>query len=78
MADAAVGFLLENVLQLLLYNSDLISGVKEQVESLYRELSLMNAFLKDSKEKRSQYEVVREIVRQIDLSFSFFRFTPNR
>lgn len=65
MADAAVGFLLENVLQLLLYNSDLISGVKEQVESLYRELSLMNAFLKDSKEKRSQYEVVREIVRQI-------------
>ncbi|KAK1390114.1 hypothetical protein POM88_018292 [Heracleum sosnowskyi] len=65
MADAVVEFLLENLKQLLLYNVDLISGVKEQVESLYRELSLMNAFLRDSKEKRSQYEVVREIVRQI-------------
>ncbi|KAK1357890.1 hypothetical protein POM88_051146 [Heracleum sosnowskyi] len=65
MADAVVEFLLENLKQLLLYNVDLISGVKEQVESLYRELSLMNAFLRDSKEKRSQYEVGREIVGQI-------------
>lgn len=65
MADAVVEFLLENLKQLLLYNVDLISGVKDQVESLYRELSLMKAFLRDSKEKRSEYETVREIVRQI-------------
>ncbi|KAL1807654.1 hypothetical protein ACET3Z_024644 [Daucus carota] len=65
MADAVVEFLLENLKQLLLYHVELISGVKEQVESLHRELSLMNAFLRDSKEKRNQYEVVREIVRQI-------------
>ncbi|KAL8229354.1 hypothetical protein R6Q57_014254 [Mikania cordata] len=65
MADAVVEFLLENLKQLLLYNSDLISGVKDRVESLYKELSLMKAFLKDSKEKRSEYEYVRELVRQI-------------
>ncbi|CAK9149928.1 unnamed protein product [Ilex paraguariensis] len=59
MADAVVEFLLDNLKQLLIYNADLISGVKEQVESLHRELSLMKAFLKDSKEKRSQYEYVR-------------------
>ncbi|KAK1423626.1 hypothetical protein QVD17_18932 [Tagetes erecta] len=65
MADAVVEFLLDNLKQLLLYNSDLIYGVKGQVESLYKELSLMKAFLKDSKEKRSEYEYVRELVRQI-------------
>uniref|UniRef100_A0A5B7BL80 Uncharacterized protein n=1 Tax=Davidia involucrata TaxID=16924 RepID=A0A5B7BL80_DAVIN len=65
MADAVVDFLLENLKQLLLYNVDLISGVKDQIESLYRELSLMKAFLKDSMEKRSEYETVRELVRQI-------------
>ncbi|KAI3700099.1 hypothetical protein L2E82_44715 [Cichorium intybus] len=65
MADAVVEFLLENLKQLLLYNSDLIFGVKGQVDSLHRELSLMNAFLKDAKEKRNEYEYVRELVRQI-------------
>lgn len=65
MADAVVEFLLDNLKQLLLYNVDLISGVKDQVESLYKELSLMKAFLKDSREKRTEYEMVRELVRQI-------------
>ncbi|KAL4573301.1 hypothetical protein LXL04_020101 [Taraxacum kok-saghyz] len=65
MADAVVEFLLENLKQLLLYNSDLIYGVKGQVDSLHRELSLMNAFLKDAKEKRNEYKYVRELVGQI-------------
>ncbi|KAI8538758.1 hypothetical protein RHMOL_Rhmol09G0128900 [Rhododendron molle] len=65
MADAAVEFLLLNLKQLLVYNADLISGVKEQVESLYNELSMLKAFLKDSTEKRSEYEIVKELVRQI-------------
>ncbi|XP_076912008.1 putative late blight resistance protein homolog R1B-14 [Bidens hawaiensis] len=65
MADAVVEFLLDNLKRLLLYNAELISGLKGQVESLYKELSLMKAFLKDSKEKRSEYEYVRELVRQI-------------
>ncbi|PHT37825.1 hypothetical protein CQW23_21398 [Capsicum baccatum] len=65
MADAVVEFLLLNLKQLLLYHVDLLSGVKDQVESLHRELSLMKAFLKDSREKRSEYEYVRELVSQI-------------
>ncbi|KAL3510390.1 hypothetical protein ACH5RR_029791 [Cinchona calisaya] len=65
MADAVVEFLLANLKDLLLYHVDLLSGVKDQVESLHRELSLMKAFLKDSREKRNEYEYVRELVRQI-------------
>lgn len=65
MADAVVEFLLANLKELLLYHVDLLSGVKDQVESLHRELSLMKAFLKDSREKRDESAYVREIVRQI-------------
>ncbi|CAI9755254.1 unnamed protein product [Fraxinus pennsylvanica] len=45
--------------------TDLISGVKDQVETLHKELSLMKAFLKDSREKRNESEYVRELVKQI-------------
>ncbi|KAK6146620.1 hypothetical protein DH2020_020489 [Rehmannia glutinosa] len=65
MADAVVEFLLTNLKELLLYHADLIYGLKDQVESLHKELSLMKAFLKDSREKRNEFEYVREIVRQI-------------
>ncbi|GFP96613.1 putative late blight resistance protein homolog r1b-17 [Phtheirospermum japonicum] len=67
MADAAVEFLLENLKQLLLYNGNLIAGVKDEVESLYNDLSLFRAFLKDSTEnhRRQQNEVLKELVKQI-------------
>lgn len=65
MADAVVEFLLANLKELLLYHADLLYGLKDQVESLHKELSLMKAFLKDSREKRNEFEYVREIVRQI-------------
>lgn len=65
MADAVVDFLLANLKELLLDHIDLISGVKDQVESLHKELSLMKAFLKDSRDKRNEFEYVRELVRQI-------------
>ncbi|KAL7000822.1 hypothetical protein U1Q18_001972 [Sarracenia purpurea var. burkii] len=65
MADAAVEFLLLNLKQLLLYNADLIYGVKDQVDQLYNDLSMFKAFLKDSTENRSEYETVKALVRQI-------------
>ncbi|KAK4400120.1 putative late blight resistance proteinR1A-10 [Sesamum angolense] len=65
MTDAVVEFLLSNLKELLLYHSDLIYGLKDQVESLHKDLSLMKAFLKDSREKRNEFEYVREVVRQI-------------
>ncbi|KAI7993538.1 putative disease resistance protein RDL5 [Camellia lanceoleosa] len=65
MATAAVDFLLLNLKQLLMYNADLISGVKQQVVCLHDELSMLKAFLKDSTEKGSEYEIVKQLVRQI-------------
>nr|AGX27500.1 NBS-LRR class resistance protein Fy2-Ry2 [Sesamum indicum] len=65
MADAAVEFLLENLKQLLLYNANLILDIKVQVEFLYNDLSLFKAFLKDSTEKRSKHETLKELVKQI-------------
>ncbi|KAL0446707.1 UNVERIFIED_CONTAM: putative disease resistance protein RXW24L [Sesamum latifolium] len=65
MTDAVVEFLLLNLKELLLYHSDLIYGLKDQVESLHKDLSLMKAFLKDTREKCNEFEYVREVVRQI-------------
>lgn len=65
MADAAVEFLLENLKQLLLYNAKLILDIKDQVEFLYNDLTLFKAFLRDSTEKRSKHEYLKELVKQI-------------
>ncbi|KAL8457119.1 hypothetical protein ACS0TY_034278 [Phlomoides rotata] len=65
MADAAVEFLLENLQQLLLYHTSLISNAKEQVEKLDNDLRLFKAFLRDSTKKRRKDEGLRELVRQI-------------
>ncbi|KAL8541743.1 hypothetical protein ACS0TY_002850 [Phlomoides rotata] len=65
MADAAVEFLLENIQQLLLYHTSLISNAKEQVEKLDNDLRLFKAFLRDSTNKRREDEGLRELVRQI-------------
>ncbi|KAL7149326.1 hypothetical protein ABFS83_05G032200 [Erythranthe nasuta] len=65
MADAAVEFLLENLKQLLLYNAKLITDIKDQVEFLYNDLTLFKAFLKDSTDKRSKHETLKELVKQI-------------
>lgn len=58
-------FLLENLKQLLLYNANLIFDIKSQVEYLYNDLTLFKAFLKDSTEKRSKHETLKELVKQI-------------
>ncbi|KAG5523529.1 hypothetical protein RHGRI_035361 [Rhododendron griersonianum] len=65
MSDAAVGFLLENLKQLLQENANLISSVKDEVEGLIRDLKMLKAFLKDSEEKSREYEVVKELVAHI-------------
>ncbi|KAL7000830.1 hypothetical protein U1Q18_001980 [Sarracenia purpurea var. burkii] len=65
MVDASVQFLLLNLKQLLQDNAKLISGVEDQVGSLYNELSMLTTFLKDSTENCNQHETVKELVRQI-------------
>ncbi|PHT57052.1 hypothetical protein CQW23_05538 [Capsicum baccatum] len=73
MADAIVKFLLLNLKQLLLYHVDLLSGVKGQVESLHRELSLMKAFLKVSREKRTSVRIIQQEKQEGDVKDNVFK-----
>uniref|UniRef100_A0A7N2LM41 Uncharacterized protein n=1 Tax=Quercus lobata TaxID=97700 RepID=A0A7N2LM41_QUELO len=65
MADSAVTFLLQYLPQLLIREANYLAGVKGLVESVLRQLKLINAFLMDSEGKRNEHEIVKEIVRQI-------------
>lgn len=65
MADAAMEFLLNNLKELLIYHSHLITDTRGQIESLEKDLRLFNAFLKDSLQKRRKDERTKELVRNI-------------
>ncbi|CAA3027697.1 late blight resistance homolog R1A-10 [Olea europaea subsp. europaea] len=64
-AAVGLGFLLENLKQLLLYNAHLILNVKSYVESLHNDLQLFNAFLKDMAKRDNNPEVLNTLVKQI-------------
>nr|POE90413.1 disease resistance protein rpp13 [Quercus suber] len=64
MADSVVSFLLENLTQLLIQESELLGGVEDQVSILRNELSLINLFLLNSEGKRHD-KLVKEAVSQI-------------
>ncbi|KAL2509920.1 Disease resistance protein (CC-NBS-LRR class) family [Forsythia ovata] len=65
MVDSALELLLENLSHLRQYNASLIVEVKDQVESLYKNLCLFKAFFKDSRKRRSKNEVLKVVTRQI-------------
>ncbi|MCD7452707.1 hypothetical protein HAX54_017831 [Datura stramonium] len=65
MADVAVNFLVENLMQLLLDNAELIVGVKGEAENLLQDLSEFNAFLKQAAKVRSENPVLKELVKSI-------------
>lgn len=66
MANVAVEFLVENLMQLLRDNAELISGVKEAAESLLQDLNDFNAFLKQAAKCHiNENEVLRELVKKI-------------
>ncbi|XP_047972782.1 putative late blight resistance protein homolog R1A-10 [Salvia hispanica] len=65
MADAAVEFLLNNLKDLLVYHSHLITGTKKQIQSLETDLRLLNAFLKDSSRKRRKDDQTKVLLRNI-------------
>ena len=64
MADSVVSFLLENLTQLLIRESKLLRGVKDQVRSLEKELAVIKIFLRNTEGKRHD-ELVKEVVSQI-------------
>ncbi|KAA8529869.1 hypothetical protein F0562_034527 [Nyssa sinensis] len=70
MSVAAIGLIVQNLKHLIEYNADLIFGVKDQVASLYDDLQLLNAALKDFTNKPSNYEIAIVWVRLIrDVGF---------
>ncbi|XP_070042431.1 disease resistance protein RPP13-like [Nicotiana tomentosiformis] len=65
MADVAVKFLVENLMQLLIDNADLIVGIKGEVENLLQDLNDFNAFLKQAAKSRRDNEVLKSLVKKI-------------
>ncbi|KAG6388149.1 hypothetical protein SASPL_153348 [Salvia splendens] len=65
MADAAVEFLLNNLKELLLYHSKLITETRSQIVSLDKDLRVFKAFLKDSVKKRREDEHTKALVQNI-------------
>lgn len=65
MADAATEFLLQNLQQLLIYHTHMISDAKNQVEELENNLRLFKAFLNDTAKIRREDDDLREIFRLI-------------
>ncbi|XP_057802823.1 putative late blight resistance protein homolog R1A-10 [Salvia miltiorrhiza] len=65
MADAAVEFLLNNLKDLLVTHSHLITDTRNQIECLEKDLRLLNAFLKDSVKKRITDETTKVLVQNI-------------
>ncbi|KAF8398637.1 hypothetical protein HHK36_014492 [Tetracentron sinense] len=59
MAESVVTFLLENVSALLIEESHLLFGVREEVKSLRTELEWIRSFLRDADEKRKKNERVK-------------------
>jgi dephospho-CoA kinase len=65
MADYVVHFLVEYLSQKLEKEANFFGGVEDQVKSLHRELRLINIFLENSRGKRNERAIVKEVVRQI-------------
>ncbi|XP_047972879.1 putative late blight resistance protein homolog R1A-10 [Salvia hispanica] len=66
MADAAVEFLVNNLKDLLLYHSHLLTDdSKQQIENLETDLRVFKAFLRDSVKKRREDKSTGELVRSI-------------
>ncbi|KAF7124179.1 hypothetical protein RHSIM_Rhsim12G0206700 [Rhododendron simsii] len=70
MSDAAIGFLLDNLKQLVQYNFNLIKNVRNEVDGLIRDLPFLKALIEESTETGSEDRVVKSLVTRIrDLTF---------
>lgn len=65
MADAAVTFLLENVVQLVRHQVSLIGGAERELELLKKDLVSLNIFLRDAAKMPNKPEGFRDIESRI-------------
>ncbi|XP_062178218.1 putative disease resistance protein At1g50180 [Alnus glutinosa] len=65
MAEYVVDLLVQYLSQQMEKEGNFFGGVEDQVKSLHRELRLINIFLENSRGKRNEHPIVKEVVRQI-------------
>lgn len=65
MTDATVGFLLENLKEILVYNADLIGGVQENVKDLCDDLDTLRGFIKEYTKEERKNDILKAVVKEI-------------
>ncbi|KAG8382386.1 hypothetical protein BUALT_Bualt05G0072000 [Buddleja alternifolia] len=65
MADAAVGFLLDSVTELLKSYVSLISSAEDEFKNLRKDLAMLKGYLQDAAKEPQKKESFREVERQI-------------
>ncbi|XP_044489462.1 putative disease resistance RPP13-like protein 3 [Mangifera indica] len=72
MVDAVVSFVVERTGDYLIKKAALLSGVKDEVESLKKELEWMNCFTKDAEEKQAGNSMIEQWVSDIrEIAYDF-------
>ncbi|XP_048321758.2 putative disease resistance RPP13-like protein 3 [Ziziphus jujuba] len=65
MAENVVSFLLDNLARYLTQEVDLLHGFEDEVKMLQNDLTMIDAFLKDSEAEQNENDEVQEVVEQI-------------
>ncbi|CAI9096251.1 OLC1v1032349C1 [Oldenlandia corymbosa var. corymbosa] len=63
--DAAVGFILQNLKESIQYNSDLLSGVKDDAKELSGDLDTLKAFVKTYTQKYQDNDILETLANKI-------------
>ena len=65
MADAAITFLLEDLIRILSEKAYLLSGVKEEVKSLESQLKLTQSYIRDFRPRRNDQIINIELINKV-------------
>lgn len=65
MTDATVGFLLQNLKEILIYNADLIGGVEDNVRDLCEDLETLKGFIKEYTRRQHKNDILKGVLKQI-------------
>lgn len=65
MTDATVGFLLQNLKEILIYNADLIGGLEDNVRDLCVDLETLKGFIRQYTKKQSKNDILKGVLKEI-------------
>jgi hypothetical protein len=63
--EATVGFLLENIKDLVIYNADLITGAADNSKALCKDLDQLKAYVKTCTEKYAHDDFLKELAKNV-------------